>query len=119
MAEIDIITKNFKEYKEIAEYSFNKEKYNSAVTLYYKALVELCDIDLLNKLKVIGANHTERFEMLKTVSPKLFKISSKIFRFYRDSYNKEISQTVAELVKSEVQNAEKIVFNNEKDNNMD
>lgn len=114
MTEKEIIINNYKEFKEIAEYSFNNKKYNSSVTLYYKALVELCDIELSSKLDVIGSNHTERFEMLKTVAPDLYRISSRIFRFYRDSYNKKISETIAKLVKESVLDAEKIVFKDKK-----
>lgn len=110
MSEEEIIKKNFEEYFEIAEFSFNKRKYNAAVTLYYKALVELCDLELLRRLNKLGANHTERFEMLKTASPSLYSTSSKLFRFYRDSYSKEISETIAKLVKEEVENAKRSVF---------
>lgn len=110
MVDRKILEKNYKEYLEVAEYSFSKGKYNSAVTLYYKALVELCDIELLDKLNKLGANHTERFDMLQNVSPSLYSIASKLFRFYRDSYNKEISKPIAEIVKKEVKNAEHIVF---------
>jgi len=110
MAEKEIIEKNFKEYLEIAEYSLTKKKFNTAVTLYYKALVELCDLELLNKLNRIGANHTERFELLKAASPFFYNLSSKLFRFYRDSYSKEISETIAKLVRKEVKNAERAIF---------
>ena len=110
MAEKDVIEKNLKEYLEIADYSFNKRKFNSAVILYYKALVEICDLELLRKLNKIGANHTERFELLKTSSPLLYNAASKLFRFYRDSYSKEISETIANLVKEEVENAKRIAF---------
>lgn len=106
----DIIIKNFNEYIEIPDYSFSKQKYNSAVTLYYKALVELCDLELLRNINKIGANHTERFDLLKITSPELFKISSRLFRFYRDSYNKEITEIIAKSVKMEVENAKRNFF---------
>ncbi len=115
MAEKEILKKNYKEYLEIANYSFDKKKFNSAVTLYYKALVELCDIELLNKLNKIGTNHTERFSLLEKTTPKLYSIASKLFRFYRDSYNKEISETIAKLIQEEVKNAERIVISDKKD----
>ena len=115
MAEKEIIEKNLKEYLEIADYSFSKRKFNSAVILYYKALVEICDLELLRKLNKIGANHTERFELLKTSSPSLYNTASKLFRFYRDSYSKEISETIAKLVKGEVENAKRIIFWNKED----
>jgi len=115
LAEKEIIKKNFEEYFEIAKYSFSKGKFNTAVTLYYKALVELCDLELLRKLNKIGANHTERFGLLKTASPLLYKTASKLFRFYRDSYNKEINETIAKLVREEVENARRTVLANKKD----
>lgn len=115
MVEKEIIEKNLREYLEMAEYSFNKKKFNAAVTLYYKALVELCDIELLAKLKKLGANHTERFELLRNAAPSLYITASKLFRFYRDSYNKEISETTARLVKEEVENAKRIIAGNKKD----
>jgi len=105
----EIIEKNFEEYQEIAEYSFSKKKYNAAVTLYYKALVELCDLALLTSINKIGANHTDRFELLEHHFPEIYKIASKLFRFYRDSYNKEMDETIANLVKKEVENAQRII----------
>ena len=103
MAEKEIIEKNLKEYLEIAKYAFAKRKFNTTVTLYYKALVELCDLELLDKANKIGSNHTERFELLQRFSPELYRTASKMFRFYRDSYNKEIKETVAKLIKEEVE----------------
>ena len=112
MADKDIILKNLNEYFEIAEYSFNKKKYNTAVTLYYKTLVEICDYELLRKVNKIGANHTERFNLLKEVSPALYRIASRLFRFYRDSYNKEISATIAKVVKTEIKKCRKTYLQN-------
>ncbi len=109
MPDEEIIKKNLKEYLEIAEYSFSKKKFNSAVTLYYKALVEICDLELLRKLNRVGVNHSERFELLKDASANLYEVSSKLFRFYRNSYNKEISETIAKLVKDEVEKARKFI----------
>lgn len=103
MAEKEIIEKNLKEYLEIARYSFARKKFNTSVTLYYKALVELCDLELLDKANKIGANHTERFELLQRFSPELYRTASKMFRFYRDSYNKEIKEAIAKLIKKGVE----------------
>lgn len=116
MDESDIIRKNFKEYFDIAEYSFKNRKFNAAVTLYYKALVELCDLVLFEKTGKIGANHTERFRLLEQFEPALYDIASNLFKFYRDSYNKEISETIAKLIKENVENAKEKYFKN---NNMD
>lgn len=115
MSENSILKKNLKEYMDVANYAFSNKKFNTAVTLYYKALVEICDLELSNKLGKIGANHNERFDLLKAASPVLYKTASKLFRFYRDSYSKEISETIARLVKKEVENAERIIGTNKKD----
>lgn len=108
MGEKEVIQKNFEEYWEIAEYSMSKGKYNAAVILYYKALVEVCDGELLKAVNKMGANHAERFALLEKHAPELYAIASKLFRFYRDSYNKEISETIAKLVKKEVEYAQTI-----------
>jgi len=105
----EIIEKNLKEYLEIAQYAFSQRKFNTAVTLYYKALVEICDLVLLQKLDMLGANHTERFDLLRNTAPELYAAASKLFRYYRDSYSKEISETIARLVKQEVEYAQKLL----------
>ncbi len=103
------ILNNLKEYLELAEFAYQQKKFNGAVTLYYKALVEMCDYTLLISTGKLGANHTERFEMLETNAPELYSIASKLFRFYRDSYNKEISPIIAKVVKENVEKAKLIV----------
>ena len=80
------------------------------MTLYYKVLVQLCDFILLQKTKKVGANHTERFDLLKLHDPELYALASKLFRYYRDSYSEEISEVVASTVKKEVEHAQKLVF---------
>lgn len=110
-----IILKNFEEYFSLANFAYENKKYNGAVTLYYKALVELCDYFLLTSTGKIGANHTERFQMLEKHHPVLYSLSSKLFRFYRDSYNKEISPTMAKVVKENVEKAKALVKFEKKD----
>ncbi len=105
----DVIKSNFEEYFEFAELAFKAGKFNVAVTLYYKALVELCDLVLLRTAGRIGANHTERFDLLQVHKPELYRTASKLFNFYRDSYNKTISKAIAEQVKENVERAKKLV----------
>jgi hypothetical protein len=109
MAAEDIIKTNFSEYLEFAELAFKTGKFNVAVTLYYKALVELCDLTLLRTAGRIGSNHTERFDLLQVHRPELYRTASKLFNFYRDSYNKTISKAIAEQVKENVERAKKLV----------
>ena len=105
MAQKDILLKNYKEYYDLAEFAFKTGKFNGAVTLYYKALVELCDLVLLEKTGRIGANHTERFSLMRMHNPELYSLTSKLFEFYRDSYSSTISEIVATQVKKAVDDA--------------
>ena len=114
MATADTIKRNFDEYKSAAEDSLAKKRFNAAVILYYKALLELCDTELLRRNGRIGANHNERFEMLRESSPKLYDIASPLFKFYRDTYNNNVSEQIARLVGRHVEDAEKIVFTDKK-----
>ena len=109
MATEDIIKSNFGEYFEFAELAFKASKFNVAVTLYYKALVELCDLALLLAVGKIGSNHAERFDLLQAHKPELYRTASKLFNFYRDSYNKNISKAIAGQVKENVERAKKLV----------
>jgi hypothetical protein len=38
------LEKNLAEFFELAEYAFETGRHNAAVTLYYKALVEICQV---------------------------------------------------------------------------
>lgn len=107
----EILRKNLIEFFELADLAFEREKYNAAVTLYYKSLVEICDIFLLKSINKIGANHTERFELLRNCNPELFNLARKLFRFYRDSYSKNVSKAIAESVKENVENAKRFIKN--------
>ena len=94
--------------------AFEQKKYNGAVTLYYKALVELCDFSLISKSGQLGVNNSERFRMLEKFNPELYGIADKLFRFYRDSYNKEISLAIAKVVKENVERAKNVVISSVK-----
>lgn len=104
----DIIKKNFREFFDLAEYAFNTKKFNGAAALYYKALVEICDLELLRKTNKIGTNHNERFLLLRMHSPELYKIADLLFKYYRDSYSKSISEIVARQIRESVVHAKEL-----------
>lgn len=52
-----ILKENFNEYFELAEQAYKTKKYNSAVTLFFKAIVSATDILILKK-KVLFPPHT-------------------------------------------------------------
>ncbi|MBU0536323.1 MAG: hypothetical protein KKE20_05120 [Nanoarchaeota archaeon] len=105
----EILKKNLEEFYELAEFAFGKEKYNAAAALYYKALVEICDLVLLKEVNKIGANHNERFRMLELHKPELYDTARKLFRFYRDSYSKQISKIIVESMRKNVEESKRMV----------
>jgi len=107
MDDIKTIKQNFKEYYSIARLAFDQKMFNASTTLYYKALIEICDFNLLKDFKIIGANHKDRFLLLKENNEELYKIASKLFGFYRNTYSKTISETIAKLIKENVENAKR------------
>jgi len=104
---LDILKKNFKEYYELAEFAFKQKKFNASVTLYYKALVEICDFNLLRNFNIIGINHQDRFLLLKDNNKELYQIARKLFGFYRDTYSKTISEGIAKTIKEHIENAKR------------
>ena len=107
---LTILLANFQEFYDLAQDAFVKKKYNGAVTLFYKALVELCDYALFTSQGKLGANHRDRFELLQRHHPALYEVASKLFRFYQDSYSKRISPTIAEVIKEHVERAQQLVL---------
>ncbi|MFO8016676.1 MAG: hypothetical protein R6U32_06225 [Candidatus Woesearchaeota archaeon] len=104
-----VLRSNLEEFYELAELAYNKGKYNAAAALYYNALVEVCDLVLLKELNKIGANHTERFSLLERHSPQLYQTARKLFRFYRDSYSKQVSKAVVESMRDNVEISKRMV----------
>jgi hypothetical protein len=105
----DVLRNNLNEFYELAEFAYKQGKYNAAAALYYKALVEICDLVLLKEVNKIGANHTERFSLLEKHKPELYDTARKLFRFYRDSYSKQISRAIVESMRENVENSKRMV----------
>ena len=59
-------------YSEAKQSEINKS-YNSAATLYFKAIVVAIDYIIFLEKSIIPKNHTQRFEILKKEYPKASK----------------------------------------------
>ncbi|MFT4326498.1 MAG: hypothetical protein ACMXYK_03285 [Candidatus Woesearchaeota archaeon] len=60
-----VLQKTAKEYFEMGDYAYSKGKANSAVILYFKSLVALIDLYILQRLEITPSSHTQRFELVK------------------------------------------------------
>ncbi len=101
-AKKDILEKTAREYFQSAEDEFKKARYNSAVVLFFKSLVALVDLFILQKLGETPSSHGERFRITKVNFPEVYDLLDKDFPFYQDSYNILMPRELAEVIKEDV-----------------
>ena len=96
-----ILTENFEEYFHLGNLAFREEKYNSATTLYFKAISALFDLYLFRHTGSTPSSHTHRFRILEKSFPKLYLIADRDFPFYQDSYTHRMSKEAAEVLRED------------------
>src|SRR3989338_11538548 len=104
-----ILTENFEEYFHLGNLAFREEKYNSATTLYFKAISALFDLYLFRHTGSTPSSHTHRFRILEKSFPKLYLIADRDFPFYQDSYTKKMDREAAQLLKEDTEHLKKIL----------
>ncbi len=92
---------NVKEFFKKAEESKKDNAYNSAVTLYFKAIAVLIDLFILRKEGYIPSNHAERFNLLERKYPLLYEILDKNFSIYQQSYRLKLTKNYVEVLESD------------------
>jgi len=97
-----ILEKTAREYFQSAQDEIKKLRYNSAVVLFFKSLVALIDLFILQRLGETPSSHGERFRITQTKFPEVYDLLDKDFPFYQDSYNILMSKELAEVVKEDV-----------------
>ena len=65
MTKKNVLEENFQEYFELAELALQKQKYNSATTLFFKAICAGVDLFILIKEKFVPSSHTKRFRLVQ------------------------------------------------------
>ena len=98
---------NVKEYYDLGMDAFKKEKYNTATTLFFKAIAALCDLYILRKEGIVPSSHTNRFRILEDKHPEIYKIADRDFPFYQDSYTKRMDEETAKLLKEDAETLKK------------
>lgn len=94
---------NFRDFLENGDSEFNKEKYNTSIASYFKAIAILCDLKIYQLKGLIPKNHSERFLFLKMHFKEVFELLSEIFKKYTDSYNLRMNKGDALLLKENVE----------------
>tara|TARA_Y100000310_G_C20670653_1_gene810084 strand:- start:1521 stop:1859 length:339 start_codon:yes stop_codon:yes gene_type:complete len=103
-----ILLENLTEYLETAEEAFEKSKFNSAVTLFFKAISAGADLFLLKKEGSVPSSHANRFRILEEKHAELYDILDKDFPFYQDSYTKKMDKESAEVLKEDALKVKKM-----------
>ena len=99
----EILEKTAREYFNSAEDELKKERYNSAVVLFFKSLVSLIDLYILQQIGRTPSSHNERFIITKERFPEIYELLDKEFPFYQNSYIQIMSKELAEVIKEDVQ----------------
>jgi hypothetical protein len=89
------------EYIEQAEQAFFNRKYNTAATLFFKAICAAADLYLFRKAGLVPSSHTHRFNLAEEKFPHLYEILEKDFPFYQDSYTRKISKEAVEVLRDD------------------
>ncbi|MFH1511123.1 MAG: hypothetical protein ABIF10_05510 [Candidatus Woesearchaeota archaeon] len=103
----EILIENFREYYELGLDAFKKQKYNSATTLFFKAIAALFDLYLLRKEGETPSSHTNRFRILEEKYPELYRIADRDFPYYQESYTKRMDKESATLLKEDAEQLKK------------
>jgi tyrosine-protein phosphatase YwqE len=99
-----ILEKSAKEYFYSGNDEFAKERYNSAVVLYFKSLTALVDLYILQKTGDTPSSHTERFRITKDNFLEIYELLDKNFPFYQSSYIQIMTKELGEIIKDDTQN---------------
>jgi len=97
----NILEQTAKEYFNAGEDELNKERYNSALVLFFKSLIALTDLYIFQNTNETPSSHRDRFSIAQTKFPEVYDLLDKDFPFYRDSYVQKISKELVEVIKDD------------------
>lgn len=93
------IIENAEEFLASGEDNMKKERWNAAVTDFFKAIAAWCDYLIYREIKTLPKNHTERFALLRTHFSQLYEKITVLFRTYRESYTLRLKKEDALVLK--------------------
>ncbi|MDP4039158.1 MAG: hypothetical protein Q8P57_01080 [Candidatus Pacearchaeota archaeon] len=78
-------------------------EYNTSVTLFFKAIASLCDLQILRDKGHFPSNHSERFRILERDYPDLYIKIDGDFLLYQRSYRLRLDKPTSEVLKHDVE----------------
>jgi hypothetical protein len=97
----DILIESAREYYASGEDEYRKQRFNSAVVLYFKSLVACIDLFLYTHTGKTPSSHTDRFRITQGQFPEIYEILDKDFPFYQDSYVQRLSAELAGIIRDD------------------
>ena len=97
-----VLLANFGEYRQTGNESLKSKKYNSAANEFFKAFITLCDIAIYRKLKLLPDSHEDRFRILRTNFPEIYRADVSLFDVYRRTYKLRLSREEVKLLQDGV-----------------
>jgi len=86
------LLENIEEFLESGEDNLNKERFNAAISDFFKAIVVSCDCLIYRDMKILPKNHSERFSLLNKYFKEIYEEVSILFGVYKNSYNFKIKK---------------------------
>jgi hypothetical protein len=99
MAAGTLLAQNITEFSRGAAAALEAGAFNTATTLYFKALAVLADWHLYHRTRRLPKNHAERFRILQREAPRLYQLLDQAFPLYQDSYKLRIDEETAQTMK--------------------
>ena len=81
----DILERTAREYFNSGEDELKKERYNSALVLFFKSLVALIDLYIFQNTKGTPSSHGDRFRITQERFPEVYNLLDKDFPFCQES----------------------------------
>lgn len=104
----EVLLQNIREYHKNAVASKNNREYNTAVTLFFKAMASMCDLIILRREGFLPSNHNQRFRVLEEKHAEIYRILDKDFSLYQDSYRARMDRESAEIIERDVKKLSEI-----------
>jgi|SRR3989344_6361075 len=98
-----LLESNALEYYRNGVVAEKRAEYNTSVTLFFKAMASLCDLQILRDKGFFSSNHSQRFRILEKEYPDLYLKIDNDFRLYQTSYRLKLDKNTSEVIKYDVE----------------
>ena len=94
------ILENALEFIESGKDDMKKQRWNAAVSHFFKAISNFCDYLIYKEMRVFSKNHNERFDLLRKYFKEIHIEVTRLFKIYRASYNLRLKKEDAGAVQN-------------------